>query len=343
MPRIPRPPAEPTDDWRQLQLRLKWPEQKLYELIRPVVVWGRSATQRAAETATPRRTLAHQAARFDARGILSLFATPPAAKDLHWRELPRPMQQLIVDLRAQYAAFRPKEIATICFVQFGRRPSAPTIRRVLAEGPPPARTTRRMPRYHEINDPAGRRFALLRLHAEGWNIKTIAAYMDISRTTVYNTLRRWVEEKVLEDRPRANHRKVRKVDLQTLTTVRRLQENPELGEFRIHAALKQMGIHISARTCGRILALNRKLYGLGKNDPEPAEPKMHPYKAARRHQYWTVDIRYINAPAVSTKPLYVISILENFSRAILASTVSPTQDLRAYLDVLVWQEATGRR
>src|SRR6478752_2603043 len=126
MPRIPRPPAEPTDDWQQLQLRLKWPEQKLYELIRPVVVWGRSATQRAAETASPPRTLAHQAARFDARGMLSLFATPPDAKELHWRELPRPMQQLIIDLRAQHAAFRPNEIATICFVQFGRRPSAPT-------------------------------------------------------------------------------------------------------------------------------------------------------------------------------------------------------------------------
>jgi hypothetical protein len=30
-----------------------------------------------------------------------------------------------------------------------------------------------------------------------------------------------------------------------MTTVRRLQENPELGEFRIHAALKQEGIELS--------------------------------------------------------------------------------------------------
>jgi transposase len=334
MPKIPRPPAEPTDDWDQLRLRLKWPEQQIYELIRPVVVWGRSATDGAAETKTPRRTLAHKAARFDQQGMLSLFATPPAAKDPNWRELPRPMQQVIVDLQAQYAGFRPHEIATICYVQFGRRPSPHTVQRVLAEGPPPSRTNRRIPRYHEISDPAARRFAVLRLHAEGWNIKTIAAYMEINRSTVYDILRRWAEEKVLDDKSRANHNKVRKVDLATMNAVRKLQENPELGEFRIHAALKQMGIHISARTCGRILAVNRKIYGLGKTEPEPHEPKPHPYKATRRHQYWTVDIRYIDAPLVSSKPVYVISLLENFSRAILASKISPTQDLWAYLEVL---------
>jgi len=334
MPKTPRPAAEPTDDWQQLQLRLKWPEQKIYELIRPVVVWGRSATQRATETDMPRRTLAHKAARFDEQGMLSLFATPPEPKGPNWRELPRPMQQVIVDLHAQYADFRPNEIAGICYVQFGRRPSSHTVQRVLADGPPPSRTTRRIPRYHEINDPAGRRFALVRLHAEGWNVKTIAAFMEISRSTVYNILRRWVEEKILDDKSRANRNKVRKVDLKTINTVYKLQENPELGEFRIHAALKQLGIHISPRSCGRILALNRKLYGIGKSEAEPHEPQPHPYKASRRHQYWTVDIRYIDAPSVSSKHIYVISILENFSRAILASAVSPTQDSRAFLDVL---------
>lgn len=33
MPKIVRPPSEPTDDWHQLQLHLKWPEQKRYELL----------------------------------------------------------------------------------------------------------------------------------------------------------------------------------------------------------------------------------------------------------------------------------------------------------------------
>ena len=60
-----------------------------------------------------------------------------------------------------------------------------------------------------------------------------------------------------------------------------------------------------------------------------------PFAAQRRHQYWSVDIRYIEDHALGTgKPVYVISILENFSRALLASAISPRQDLTAYLIVL---------
>jgi hypothetical protein len=33
-----------------------------------------------------------------------------------------------------------------------------------------------------------------------------------------------------------------------MNEVRRLQENPELGEFRVSAALARMGIHLSPRT-----------------------------------------------------------------------------------------------
>ena len=46
------------------------------------------------------------------------------------------------------------------------------------------------------------------------------------------------------------------MDMRAIAAVRKLQENPELGEFRVHAALAQIGIHLSPRTCGRILALN---------------------------------------------------------------------------------------
>lgn len=47
--------------------------------------------------------------------------------------------------------------------------------------------------------------------------------------------------------------------------VRHLQENPHLGEFRVHAAFAQLGIHLSPRTRGRILAVNRRLYVLEKS------------------------------------------------------------------------------
>lgn len=70
-----------------------------------------------------------------------------------------------------------------------------------------------------------------------------------------------------------------------------MQEYPLLGEFRIHAALKRLGIVLSPRPCGRILALNRKLYGLPKPARVPRKSKPMPFKAVRRHRYWSADIR----------------------------------------------------
>jgi hypothetical protein len=58
-----------------------------------------------------------------------------------------------------------------------------------------------------------------------------------------------------------------------------------------------------------------------------------PFRASRRHQYWTVDIRYLDH-GIDDDRVYCISILENYSRAVLASGISRRQNLTAYLIVL---------
>ena len=78
----------------------------------------------------------------------------------------------------------------------------------------------------------------------------------------------------------------------------------------MHAALRQLGIHLSPRTCGRILARNRKLYGLMTVARQPHEPKPIPFKASRRHHYWTVDLRYLDHQLDDGR-VCRISILEN--------------------------------
>jgi hypothetical protein len=97
-----------------------------------------------------------------------------------------------------------------------------------------------------------------------------------------------------------------------------------------------MGIHVSPTTCGRILAENRQLYGLGKPAQAAKEPKEHPYKAQYRHHIWSVDLRYIERHQISgfKKPFYILSILDNFTRAILASNVCQRQDEMTYLLIL---------
>lgn len=58
------------------------------------------------------------------------------------RSLPGVIRQAVVDLKAEHPAFRPHELASICFVRFGRRPSPHTVKRVLMEEPSSIQTTR---------------------------------------------------------------------------------------------------------------------------------------------------------------------------------------------------------
>jgi transposase len=330
MPAATRVRHEPTDDWQQLQLLTQFSEQRTYELLRPVVLFGQSPAERARLTNTPERTLYRQVARFETHGMASLFDPVPASP----HRLRPEIRQAIVELKAEHPGLRTYEITTICWARFGHRPSSHTVKRILAEGPPLPRTVRRFPIHAAFADPAEARLAIIRLHSDGWTRSSIAAYLQTSRKTVHATLQRWIDEGVygLEDKPHARTAGVRKVDLRTMALVRELQENPELGEFRVHAALKQLGIDLSPRTCGRILALNRRLYGLPGPARTPHEPKEMPFKANRRQQYWTVDIRYLDH-GLDDERVYCISILENFSRAILSSGLSRRQDLTAYLMV----------
>jgi hypothetical protein len=57
--------VEPTEEWEQLKLLCLWPEQRAYEEIRPLTLFGNSVAQRAAETGTPERTLYRRVGRFE--------------------------------------------------------------------------------------------------------------------------------------------------------------------------------------------------------------------------------------------------------------------------------------
>jgi transposase len=192
--------------------------------------------------------------------MASLFTqAPPDHSEEKSRGLPPDMRQLIVDLKAEHPGFRPNEIATICFLRFGRRPSPHTVQRVLADGPLPCIPARRFPPYTQIAEPFERRKVVIPLHAEGWSVSTIAAYMQTTRDTIYDIRHRFATEGYagLDDKSRAPHNPARKVTMRDMNEVKKLASNPDLGAYRVMAALEQLGIQLSQRTCGRLLALNR--------------------------------------------------------------------------------------
>src|SRR5271169_974571 len=70
-PKRARTPA--TDEWDDLQLRLRWPEQYDYEVIRPVVLFGLPVADRADQTGIGLRTIARYADRFEAEGLAAFL------------------------------------------------------------------------------------------------------------------------------------------------------------------------------------------------------------------------------------------------------------------------------
>jgi hypothetical protein len=164
MPARLRPQHAPTDDCQQLQLLAPCSEQRVYEIIRPVVLFGQSPAEHAQQTGTPQRTRYRQAARFGREGVASLFG-PNRTERYH--RLPEKIRQHMVALCAQHPALRLHEITTVCWVRFGHRPSPHTVKGILAETPSVPVTTRHFPPYHRIAEPAEARLAIIRKRALG--------------------------------------------------------------------------------------------------------------------------------------------------------------------------------
>jgi putative transposase len=337
MPGPKRSRRERTDEWQSIKQWTLWPEQELYEQIRPILLFGETAGERAKEINAAQRTLSRKADEFERDGMQSLFASQEPREDVETsKTLPPEIRQLIMDLNAELPAMSWREIAEICYIRYGRRPAHHSVKHIATSGSPPSLQARRYQPWHMIPDPAERKLAVVRLHSEGWSITSIAEYLQTSRPTIYATLQRWTKEGVagLEEKSRARKRP-RKATLAVRNEIRKLQENPLLGKWRMHTALLRMGIEVSPATCARIMAANRQLYGIEKPPRQPRPKLEMPFKATRRHEFWSCDVRYIEEHLLpDPRPVYVITVFENFSRMVLASAISPTQNQWDYLAVL---------
>lgn len=324
---------EPTHDWQLLLPLFEWPEQERYEEIRPLVLFDASVAERAAEVGTSTSTLYRKLDRFAEEGMESLFDAPAAKR----RRLPPSVRRLIVDLKAEYPAFNLNEIANVVRAAFGTKPDVRSVERVLSEEPLPLKILRNYPPYHECEDPWESREAVVALRLDGWSVKAIAGYLGVHHSTVYRALEKW---KVggfegLADEPPGRPPGVRKTDFAAVEAIRKLAQNPGLGAFRVHAALMQMGFDLSRATCGRILARIREVYGYEKPESGNGSKRAMPFAATERHEVWSADVRHldmVDEELVGSKA-YSVTVMDNYSRAILASAVTRRQDLSAFLSV----------
>src|SRR5437660_11740745 len=117
MPGPKRNRRERTDEWASIQQWTLWPEQELYEQIRPIVLYHETAGERAKEIDVPQRTLSRKADEFEKSGMAALFASSEAGGERETsKTLPQEIRQLIVDLHAELSSMSWREIAEVCYV-----------------------------------------------------------------------------------------------------------------------------------------------------------------------------------------------------------------------------------
>jgi transposase InsO family protein len=181
--------------------------------------------------------------------------------------------------------------------------------------------------------------------AEGWNKKSIADCLKLSRSHVYTILETFEREgfEGLEDhRRRPPEHPANQLSLPFFKEVLDLQhEYPRAGRFRIHGLLEQQrqAPTPSERTVGRAMAINRQLHGApgpwqSARDEQPAQVSLlHlPYRPEYPHHLWFTDMRSL--VQLEGRWVYSICIIEGYSRKILAGMASPHHDLTAVLQLL---------
>ena len=327
-----------TTDFGQLTLSFVDPIQWRYEVIRPVVLLrDTTPQQRAHQTHTHPYTVRRLVRRFQERGMLGLL--PRGVEGGGTRGTPRvsdAIRQEIHRLKALYDGFHYRELARILFIKF-RQPIDHKTVKVIWQASPVSRQERpERWSYHAYPDRAQARLAVVKLHYQGWDKVSISRVLQVSRPTVDAILTRFDREHFagLADK-RRGPKAPRKRWLPVMVQIYHLQKaHPDAGECRIWSLLAQPDL--SARTVGRIMALNRLIYEdiphVRRTGPKPP-PQPHPFKARRPHEYWFIDGRPMDF-TLEGMTWWSLVLLEGYSRTMLAGVVAPAEATWAALMVL---------
>lgn len=329
---------DPTAEFAQLQWRFADQTQRRYEVIRPLVLFAdRTATQRARETATHPDTVRTLHRRFRQQGMLGLL---PANVEVVQRgragPIPTDVREEVDRLKALYSGFHYRELARIVFCICAYPLDDKTAKLLWHQSPVPTQQQLELWTYHTHPTRYQARLQVVKLSYQGWDKLSISRFLQVSRPTVDTWIARFEAEHFagLIDKKRGPKAPPRKVWLPRMVQVYHLQKaHPDAGEFRIWSLLAQPDL--SARTVGRIMALNKLVYEdippVSKPGPKPA-PQPHPYKARHCHEYWFIDGCQMDFALDGVK-WWSILILEGYSRTILAGAMAPTETTWAALMV----------
>ena len=333
------------EEFEQIRLQLIDPLQHDYEVIRPIVLFGDTAAERSRQTGVDRTVVGEKSRRFVLEGMEGLRDRRTQARDLQEPVYPEAIAGYIVYLKQLYPPIHLREIERILQRKFGHTTNHHTLKRFLEPYETPIQLEFDLTTFSSYDDAYHARWRVVRMASEGWNKKSIADCLKLSRTHVYTILEAFEREgfEGLEDhRRRPPDHPGNQLSLPFFKALLDLQhEYPRAGRFRIHGLLDKQRLEPlpGERTVGRAMAINRQFHGApgpwsSAREEQPAQVSLNhmPYRPAYRHHMWYTDIRYL--VQLDGRWVYSICVIEGYSRKILAGMVSPHQDLTTVLQIL---------
>ncbi|MEE9159234.1 MAG: DDE-type integrase/transposase/recombinase [Gammaproteobacteria bacterium] len=333
------------EEFEQIRLQFVDPIQHDYEVIRPIVLFAETAAERSRQTGVERTVVGDKARRFVLKGMLGLTDGRAEGAGRKGHVYPEAIAGYIVYLKQLYPPIHLREIERILQRKFGYKTNHHTLKRFLEPYDAPIQLELDLTTFSAFADAYQARWTVVRMASEGWNKKSIADGLKLSRAHVYTILETFERDGFAgleEQRTRPPQHPDNQLSLPFFKTVLDLQhEYPRAGRFRIHGLLGQQreAPPPSERTVGRAMAINRQFHGApgpwkSARDDQPDEIsfKHLPYRPEYRHHLWFTDIRYL--VQLDGSWVYSICIIEGYSRKILAGMVSPHQDLTAILQIL---------
>jgi transposase len=234
------PTAEP-DDFRQLALLFTDPIQHDYEVIRRVVLLAETLAQRAAETGLDRTTVGEKARRFVEDGMLGLADQRTTKAGRRPQLFPERVAGYLLYAKQLYPPVHDRELVRIVQRKFGYQTNHHTVKAFLERHPIPVQLALPLTRFHQFEDAYRARWTVVRMYYEGWQQRSIAGVLGLSRSHVGEIIAAFKHDGFagLEDkRTRPATHPANQLSLPFLKEVLEVQrEYPRAGRFRVRGLL----------------------------------------------------------------------------------------------------------
>jgi len=249
-------------EFAQLKLKFIDPIQHDYEAIRPIVLFSETVAERSRQIDIERTVVGDKARRFVQEGMLGLVDQRASQAGRPGHAYPEAVASYILYLKQLYPPIHYREIVRIIERKFGYATNHHTVKRFLERYPIPVQLELDFTDFHAFEDAYQARWTVVRMWYEGWNKKSIAGCLKLSRHHVGRIIDAFERDGFagLEDkRTRPPNHPGNQLTLPFLKEVLDLQhEYPRLGSFRVHGLLERERDEKppGERTVSRALAIN---------------------------------------------------------------------------------------